>query len=97
MMYKEEPVEPQIEQVAQFVPFIKEVDTDAHGRPDAPTHGSSDMPVWGPIFQSLALSDTIAQARIDNVVAYINSIQVKRLSSMGRTMSSSLFLSRWVS
>ena len=35
------------------------------------------MPVWGPIFQSLDPSDTIAQARIDNVVAYINSIQVK--------------------
>jgi mono/diheme cytochrome c family protein len=47
------------------------------GRPDAPTHGSSDMPVWGPIFQSLDPSDKIAQARIDSVVAYINSIQAK--------------------
>ena len=47
------------------------------GRPDVPAHGTSDMPVWGPIFQSLAPSDTMAQARIDNVVAYISSIQVK--------------------
>ena len=47
------------------------------GRPDTPAHGSSDMPVWGPIFQSLDPSDPIARARIDNVVAYLNSIQVK--------------------
>ena len=31
-----------------------------HGRPDAVAHGSSDMPVWGSIFQSLDPSDTIA-------------------------------------
>ena len=47
------------------------------GRPDTPAHGSSDMPVWGPIFQSLDPSDPIARARIDNVVAYLESIQVK--------------------
>lgn len=46
-----------------------------HGRPDPPAHGSPDMPVWGPIFQSLDPSDAIARARIDNVVAYINSLQ----------------------
>src|SRR5688572_15051913 len=48
-----------------------------HGRPGTPAHGSPDMPVWGPIFQSLDPSDTIAQARIDNLVAYLKSIQVK--------------------
>jgi len=48
-----------------------------HGRPGAPAHGSSEMPVWGPIFQSLDPSDAIAQARIESVVAYINSIQRK--------------------
>ena len=47
------------------------------GPPDAPSHGSSDMPVWGPIFRSLEPSDTMVQTRIDNVVAYINSIQAK--------------------
>ena len=56
-----------IERVKAFV-------TD--GRPDSPAHGTSDMPVWGPIFQSLGPSD-MAQARIDNVVAYIGSIQMK--------------------
>jgi mono/diheme cytochrome c family protein len=47
----------------------------SNGRPDAPAHGPSDMPVWGPIFQSLDPSDTVAQARIDNVVTYLKSIQ----------------------
>jgi mono/diheme cytochrome c family protein len=45
------------------------------GRSDTPAHGTSDMPVWGPIFQSLDPSDAIARARIDNVVAYVRSIQ----------------------
>ena len=47
------------------------------GRADAPAHGTPDMPVWGPIFQSLEPSDTIAQARIDNVITYLRSIQAK--------------------
>ncbi len=47
------------------------------GRSDAPAHGSSEMPVWGPIFQSLDASDTIAQSRIDNLVAYLKSIQAR--------------------
>ena len=47
------------------------------GRPVTQAHGSSDMPVWGPIFKSLDPSDTITQARIDSVVAYLKSIQGK--------------------
>ena len=49
----------------------------AHGRVDIPAHGSPEMPIWGPIFQLLDRSDTIAQTRLDNVVAYIQSIQAK--------------------
>ena len=47
------------------------------GRPGTPTHGTSDMPVWGPIFQSLDPLDKVARERIDNVLAYIMSIQKK--------------------
>ena len=47
------------------------------GGTEPPAHGSSDMPVWGPIFQSFDTSDAIAQARINNVVAYLESIQTK--------------------
>jgi len=48
-----------------------------HGPVNAPAHGSPEMPIWGPIFQSLDPSDAVAQARIENVVAYIQSIQTK--------------------
>ena len=48
-----------------------------HGRTDAPTHGSTDMPVWGPTFRSLEPSDSLVKIRIENVVAYIESIQTK--------------------
>lgn len=48
-------------------------------------HGSKGMPVWGPIFRSLrdehtnpALTDEqLAIARVQNIVTYLESIQVK--------------------
>jgi hypothetical protein len=40
-------------------------------------HGSADMPVWGPIFQSLDPQDRKNRIRIENVVAFIESIQSK--------------------
>jgi hypothetical protein len=40
-------------------------------------HGPSDMPVWGPVFRSLDPSDTRAKVRIENVVAFIESLQIK--------------------
>jgi mono/diheme cytochrome c family protein len=49
----------------------------AKGQPGIPAHGSPDMPVWGPVFQVLDPSDKLAEARIENVVAYIKSIQTK--------------------
>jgi mono/diheme cytochrome c family protein len=40
-------------------------------------HGSAEMPVWGPIFQALDPQETLNRIRIANVVAYIESIQLK--------------------
>ena len=41
-------------------------------------HGSADMPVWGPLFQSLdRFHDTSVQQRVSNLVNYVESIQVK--------------------
>ena len=40
-------------------------------------HGSSDMPVWGPIFYALDPSDARVKARIHALVTYIASIQQK--------------------
>jgi mono/diheme cytochrome c family protein len=38
-------------------------------------HGSSEMPVWGPIFQALDPRDTVNRVRIQNLVAFIESLQ----------------------
>ena len=44
------------------------------GRP-LPAHGPGDMPVWGPIFRALETSDPRVKVRIQNIVAYIESLQ----------------------
>ena len=46
-------------------------------KPMIPAHGSIEMPVWGPIFRALDASDTRAHVRIENVVNFLESIQVK--------------------
>jgi mono/diheme cytochrome c family protein len=40
-------------------------------------HGSSDMPVWGPIFKGLDSRNEVNEVRIENLVKYIESIQAK--------------------
>lgn len=40
-------------------------------------HGSNEMPVWGPIFMQLDPSDRMTTIRIENVVQYLESIQIK--------------------
>jgi len=40
-------------------------------------HGASDMPVWGPIFRGLDHRETVNAARIENIVKYLESLQVK--------------------
>jgi mono/diheme cytochrome c family protein len=40
-----------------------------------PAHGSSAMPVWGPIFRSLDPTDALVTVRIANLVAHVESIQ----------------------
>ena len=42
------------------------------------SHGSADMPVWGPLFQSLdRFHDGAVQQRISNLVKYIETLQAK--------------------
>jgi mono/diheme cytochrome c family protein len=41
-------------------------------------HGTADMPVWGPTFRGLDPSDSRVKVRIANLVAYVESIQVKK-------------------
>jgi hypothetical protein len=48
-----------------------------HGRPALAAHGSSEMPVWGPIFKGLEPKDALVDIRIANVVAYVEALQAK--------------------
>ena len=42
------------------------------------SHGSADMPVWGPLFRSLdKYHDAAVQQRISNLVKYIETLQAK--------------------
>ncbi len=44
----------------------------------APAHGSSEMPVWGPLFSSVSGGDqAIVNMRISNLVRYLESVQAK--------------------
>lgn len=46
------------------------------GEFEKPAHGSREMPVWGPVFRSMAHGrKDSAQRRIDNLVKYIESLQ----------------------
>jgi mono/diheme cytochrome c family protein len=47
------------------------------GGSSTPAHGSTEMPVWGPIFRAMASNQSIAALRADNLVKYLESIQGK--------------------
>ena len=48
-----------------------------NGADTSPSHGTRDMPVWGPTFRSLEPSDQLVAARIANVISYIRAIQAE--------------------
>ncbi len=48
------------------------------GQATTASHGSQEMPVWGPLFSSISQGhEAQVQQRISNLVAYIESLQVK--------------------
>jgi mono/diheme cytochrome c family protein len=48
------------------------------GEFEKPAHGSREMPVWGPVFRSLAHGrNDSAQRRINHLVKYLESLQQK--------------------
>jgi mono/diheme cytochrome c family protein len=49
----------------------------ANGPDIPPAHGSTDMPVWGPIFRGLDSNDRLTRVRLRNVVEYLASIQTR--------------------
>ncbi len=48
------------------------------GQANTPSHGSQDMPVWGPLFSSISQGhDAQVQQRVANLVTYIEGLQAK--------------------
>lgn len=49
-----------------------------HGQGSLPSHGSEEMPVWGPLFSSLSQGhEAQVQQRVANLVRYIETLQAK--------------------
>jgi mono/diheme cytochrome c family protein len=57
------------------------------GGPRVVAHGTTEMPVWGPLFRAFE-SDARARLRIENLVSYIESIQAPSTGSqdLGRQL-----------
>ncbi|HZQ93728.1 MAG TPA: c-type cytochrome [Candidatus Sulfotelmatobacter sp.] len=48
------------------------------GQAVTPSHGSQDMPIWGPLFSSISQGrEGQVQQRITNLVTYIEQVQAK--------------------
>jgi len=48
------------------------------GQASLPSHGSQDMPVWGPLFSSISQGhEAQVQQRVTNLVKYIQTLQAK--------------------
>jgi mono/diheme cytochrome c family protein len=56
-------------------PRARIIDTLVGGGTAVPSHGTGDMPVWGPIFRGLDQSDTQVRVRIQNIADYIETLQ----------------------
>jgi mono/diheme cytochrome c family protein len=49
-----------------------------NGQASMPSHGSQDMPVWGPLFSSISQGhQSQVQQRVANLVAYVETLQAK--------------------
>jgi mono/diheme cytochrome c family protein len=42
-----------------------------------PTHGSTTMPIWGPIFHEIEFDQDLGNVRLENITKYLESIQRK--------------------
>jgi len=48
------------------------------GQASVPSHGTQDMPIWGPLFSSISQGhESQVQQRTANLVGYIESLQAK--------------------
>ncbi len=55
-----------------------DVEQVIRGTNEMMSHGSRDMPIWGPVFDSVNGNDkAVVQLRVTNLVNYLKSIQVQ--------------------
>lgn len=60
----------------KFSPVGVQETVEGKGKPLA-AHGSSDMPIWGPIFRAMNQDEAMKTLRVNNLVKYIESMQAK--------------------
>lgn len=53
----------------------KEIERVIAGEVDLTSHGTREMPLWGPIFSQVAWDQDLGRVRIANLVKYLESIQ----------------------
>lgn len=41
------------------------------------SHGTPDMPIWGPVFRAMSMDNATESLRVQNLVNYLKSIQAK--------------------
>lgn len=41
------------------------------------SHGTPDMPIWGPVFHAMSMDNATESLRVQNLVNYLKSIQAK--------------------
>jgi mono/diheme cytochrome c family protein len=47
------------------------------GQQTLASHGSREMPIWGPVFESLSPDNSVMKMRVTNLVNYLKSIQTQ--------------------
>jgi len=52
-----------------------DVETVINGQGVMVSHGTRDMPLWGPVFKSIAPDDSVAKLRMANLIDYVKGIQ----------------------
>ena len=56
-------------------------DVIVHGAGKGNAHGTTDMPVWGTIFRAFEPNDAMVEVRVDNLVRYIELLQVSAVGT----------------
>jgi mono/diheme cytochrome c family protein len=57
---------------------LKRIERVISGEEQPPTgHGTSEMPVWGPIFSHVDRDQDLGRVRVDNLARYLRDIQVQ--------------------